>query len=206
MCARPKLLTTIRRARGSSFMRALLCTLLVAFPASAKPVTGLDSIKLGADRKLRLVVRPEPRCVFGDQDAMALDMHTMAQERTNPAATELLLTIEPLVRSSFRPVVESMSLAEVEPTRSVRVAAYPRSDARRGLYLHGRKEARRGSTPAATRKSCRTTAYSTTTAWTSILRPVRTTNVPVPGPSKTRFTSFATSSCRTISSTSLPNP
>ena len=49
---------------------------------------------------------------------MALEMHTMAKERANPAATELLLTIEPLVRSSFQPVVESLSLAEVEPERS----------------------------------------------------------------------------------------
>jgi len=119
MCAHPKPLTTIRLARCSSFMRGLLCTFLVAFPALAEPVTGLDSIKLGADRKLRLVVRPEARCMlFGDMDAIALEMHRMAQERANPAATEILLTIEPLVRSSFRPVVESMRLGEVEPKRS----------------------------------------------------------------------------------------
>ena len=118
MCARPKLLTTIRLARCFSFMRGLLCTFLVAFPALAEPVTGLDSIKLGADRKLRLVVRPDARCVFGDQDAMALEMHRMARERANPAATEILFTIEPIVRSSFRPVVESLSLGEVDPKRS----------------------------------------------------------------------------------------
>ncbi len=51
-------------------------------------------------------------------EAIAADMHRMARERANPAATELLLTIEPLVRSSFRPVVESLSLTEVDPKRS----------------------------------------------------------------------------------------
>ena len=118
MCTHPKLLSAVRLARCSSFMPGLLCTFLLAFPALAEPVKGFDSIQLGVDRKLRLVVRPDARCVFGDQDAMALDMQTMAKERANPAATELLLTIEPLVPSSFQPVVASVSLGEVEPTRS----------------------------------------------------------------------------------------
>ena len=34
-------------ARNSLFIRSLLCTLLVACPAMAEPVTGLDDIKLG---------------------------------------------------------------------------------------------------------------------------------------------------------------
>ena len=134
-------------ASCSLFIRGLLCTLLVACPAMAESVTGLDDIKLAADRTLRLVVRPEPRCVLGDLDAIALETKRMAQERADPAATNILLTIEPLARRC-----------------------------------------------------------SKTTASTSIIRPVKPTNDPVPGPSKTRFTSFATSSCTTISSTSLPNP
>ena len=69
-------------------------------------------------------------------------MHTMAQERANPAATELLLTIEPLVRSSFRPVVESMSLTEVEPgARSCcRVAPIGRSPGSLSAWQKGGKE------------------------------------------------------------------
>ena len=113
MCARPKL-TTIWLARCSSFMRGLLCMLLVACPALAEPVTGLDDIKLGADRTLRIMVRPEARCVLGDLDAISLEMKRMAQERANPTATELLLTIEPLASSSFPPVVKSMSVGEVD--------------------------------------------------------------------------------------------
>jgi len=71
-------------ARRSLFIRGLLCTLLVACPALAEPVTGLDDIKLGADRKLQLVVRPEARCVLGDLDAISLEMKRVAQERANP--------------------------------------------------------------------------------------------------------------------------
>jgi len=71
-------------ARRSLFVRGLLGTLLVAFPALAEPVTGLDKIKLGVDRKLQVVVRPEARCVLGDLDAIALKMKRMAQERANP--------------------------------------------------------------------------------------------------------------------------
>ena len=67
-------------ARNSLFIRSLLCTLLVACPAMAEPVTGLDDIKLGADRALRLAVRPEVRCVLGDLDALSLEMKRMAQE------------------------------------------------------------------------------------------------------------------------------
>ena len=39
----------------------------------------------------------------------------MAQERADPAATNIILTIEPLVGSSFPPVVKSMSQREVDP-------------------------------------------------------------------------------------------
>ena len=92
MCAHPKLLSTIRHARYSSFMPGLCCTLLVALPALAQPITGLDEIKLSANRTLRLVVRPEPRCVLGDLDAIALEVKKMAQERADPAATNILLT------------------------------------------------------------------------------------------------------------------
>ena len=99
----------------SSLMRGLFSTLLVACPASAQPITGLDSVELGADRTLRLVVRPEPRCVLGDLDAISLEMKRMAQERADPAATNILLTIEPLASSSFPPVVKSMSQGEVHP-------------------------------------------------------------------------------------------
>ena len=60
------------------------------------------------------MLRPEARCVLGDLDAIALELKRMAQERANPAATEILLTIEPLFRSSFPPVVKSMSLGEVD--------------------------------------------------------------------------------------------
>jgi len=102
-------------ARTSLFIRSLLCALLVACPAMAEPVTGLDDIKLGADRALRLAVRPEARCVLGDLDAISLEMKRMAQERADPAATNMLLTIEPLASSSFPPVVKSMSQGEVNP-------------------------------------------------------------------------------------------
>jgi len=102
-------------ARNSLFIRGLLCTLLVACPALAEPITGLDDIKLGADRTLRLAVRPEARCVLGDLDAISLEMKRMAQERADPAATNMLLTIEPLASSSFPPVVKSMSQGEVNP-------------------------------------------------------------------------------------------
>ena len=102
-------------ARLSLFIRSLLCTLLVACPAMAEPVTGLDDIKLAADRALRLVMRPQARCVLGDLDAIALEMRRMAQERADPAATSLILTIEPLASSSFPPVVKSMSQGEVNP-------------------------------------------------------------------------------------------
>ena len=80
MWSYPKLLTTTPPARCSSFMRALLCTFLVAFPALAEPITGLDSIKLGADRKLRLVVRPSALRVWRPWTPWALEMHRMAQE------------------------------------------------------------------------------------------------------------------------------
>ena len=79
-------------ARRSPFIRSLFCTLLVAFPALAQPITGLDNIKLGANRTLRLVVRPEARCELGDLDAIALEVKKMAQERADPAATNILLT------------------------------------------------------------------------------------------------------------------
>ena len=66
-------------ARRSLFIRGLLWTLLVAAPALAEPITGLDSVKLDADRKLRLVVRTEARCMWGDKDVMEFEMHWMAQ-------------------------------------------------------------------------------------------------------------------------------
>ena len=81
----------------------------------AQPITGMDSVELGADRALRLAVRTEAHCVLGDLDAISLEMKRMAQERADPAATNILLTIEPLVGSSFPPVVKSMSQGEVNP-------------------------------------------------------------------------------------------
>ena len=155
--SRPKHLTTIRQARCSSFMRGLLCTLLVAFPASAEPITGLDNIQLGAGRKLRLVVGPEPRCVFGDMEAIAARYAQNGPRTRNPAATELLLTIEPLVRSSFRPVVESMSLTEVDPNRSF---VLPRTPDRTlaGVFICMAERVKERCAAAATRRSYRTTA------------------------------------------------
>ena len=99
----------------SALLYGLISMLLVAFPALAETITALDDIKLAADRKLQLVVRPEARCVLGDLDAIALEMKRMAQERANPATSEILLTIEPLAGSSFPPVVKSISLGEVNP-------------------------------------------------------------------------------------------
>ena len=109
-------------ASCSLFIRGLLCTLLAAFPALAEPVIGLDNIKLGADRKLQLVVRPEARCVFGDLDAIALEMKKMTQERADPAATNISLTIEPLAPSSFPPVVKSMSQGEIDSKQGASLA------------------------------------------------------------------------------------
>lgn len=101
--------------RRPLFASGLLCTLLMASPAPAEPITGLDEIKLGADRALRVVVTPEARCVLGDLDAIALEMKRMARERPDPAATDILLTIEPIAGPGFPPVVKSMSRREVDP-------------------------------------------------------------------------------------------
>lgn len=193
-------------ARRSLFIRGLFCTLLVAFPALAEPITGLDDIKLGADRTLRLAVRPEARCVLGDLDAIALEMKKMAQERAEPAATNILLTIEPLAGSSFPPVVKSISQGEVNPKQGASFVLPRTPDWTHAGVFICMAQGRQGEAPAATRRSCRTTRCSKTTAWTSIIRPARLTNVPVPGLSKTRFTSLVTSSCTKISSPSLPNP
>ena len=141
-------------ARNSLFIRSLLCTLLVACPAMAEPVTGLDDIKLGADRALRLAVRPEPRCVLGDLDAISLEMKRMAQERADPAATNMLLTIEPLASSSFPPVVKSMSQGEVNPKQGASFVL-PQSPGwtLAGVFICMAQGKQGEAAPAATRRS-----------------------------------------------------
>lgn len=141
-------------ARNSLFIRSLLCTLLVACPAMAEPVTGLDDIKLGADRALRLAVRPEAHCVLGDLDALSLEMKRMAQERADPAATNMLLTIEPLASSSFPPVVKSMSQGEVNPKQGTRSCCRKAPDGRSPGSLSAWHKGNKGRpAPAATRRS-----------------------------------------------------
>ena len=62
------------------FFAGLIATLLVALPAFAEPLTGLDDIKLGEEsRTAACGAAGSCSCVLGDLDAIALEMKRMAQ-------------------------------------------------------------------------------------------------------------------------------
>ena len=131
------------QACHSHFIRGLLCTLLVAFPAMAEPVTGLDDIKLGANRTLRLVVRPEAQLRAG-RDCSRYDENCPGTRRSRCDQHHL----DDQAPHQFElPACGDEHASERSRSGArgvIRFAAKPRMDARRGLYLHGTREARRG--------------------------------------------------------------
>ena len=110
-----------------------------------EPVTGMDGIELGADRTLQLVVRPEAALRTGRHGR-----NLSRDEENGPGTRRSGGDQHPLDDRAARQFELPARSKEHESGRSrsearglIRVAAEPRLDARRGLYLHGTREARR---------------------------------------------------------------